>query len=138
MTSSQKPEDFEPRQTANDRACAACSGEGHFRTDEVIVGAGGPETDRPYFETCEECGGSGTMPDFAPFMLRCLTYAEVLQQMRVTGCAGRRNHWCAPVIVYEGARLIFDNEDQRDPWKPTREDRKAHDWEMVTKPEALS
>ena len=71
------------------------------------------------------------LPDFKPFMLRGLTYAEVLQQMRVTGCAGRRNHWCAPVLVYEGSRLELDDDGERQPWTAFADDRKARDWEMV-------
>lgn len=77
------------------------------------------------------------VPQFPPFMLRCLTYSEALQQMRHTGCAIRRQHWCSPVVVYEGTQLIFDNEDQRDLWKPTREDQKARDWEMTPHPDAV-
>jgi hypothetical protein len=74
------------------------------------------------------------LPEFKPFMLRGLSYADVLHQMRVTGCAGRRNHWCAPVLVYQGTRLLLDNEDEIHPWKATADDRKATDWEMVDQP----
>lgn len=42
------------------RRCPACSGLGSFETDEVIVG---DAHDWPYRETCEECGGSGLMPE---------------------------------------------------------------------------
>lgn len=75
------------------------------------------------------------MPDLKPFMLRCLTYSEALQAMRHTGCAIRRNHWCAPVLIYEGTRLLLDDEDARHPWKATRDDRTATDWEMTPHPD---
>jgi hypothetical protein len=70
---------------------------------------------------------------FEPFMLRCLTYGEALQSMRHTGCAIRRQHWCNPVLVYEGTRLVLDDEGDIRPWKPTGEDRRAVDWEMVAR-----
>jgi hypothetical protein len=85
-------------------------------------------------ETSEATAGD-ECPEFSPIMLRGLTYSQVLQQMRVTGCAGRRHHWCSPVIVYEGAELIFDNEDQVEPWRATAADRRASDWEMTPRPE---
>lgn len=41
---------------ADPTLCPACEGEGPFETDEAICG---DSADTAYFETCEECGGSG-------------------------------------------------------------------------------
>lgn len=73
-------------------------------------------------------------PDFPPIMLRGLPYSAILRQMRVTGCGGRRPHWCVPMIVYDSGELILDNEGRRHSWVPTPSDKRAADWEMVERP----
>jgi hypothetical protein len=75
--------------------------------------------------------GPDDMPQLKPLMLRCMTYGDVLRQMRVTGCAGRRNHWCAPVLVYRGTKLLLDDEGEMRPWRANADDRRSSDWEMV-------
>lgn len=55
------------------------------------------------------------MPDFKPFMLRGLSYMDALNAAKATGCAIRRNHWCAPVVVWNGSRAMLDDEGQRRP-----------------------
>lgn len=74
---------------------------------------------------------SDAMPEPKPFMLRGLRYAEAIQQMRLTSCAIRRNHWCAPVVINKGTRFFLDDEGELSPWKALTEDRRAQDWEMV-------
>lgn len=75
-----------------------------------------------------------TLPAFPPIMLRGLRYVEAIQQMRVTGCAIRRNHWCAPILINKGSRFFLDDEGELKPWKALAEDRRASDWEMVERP----
>lgn len=75
-------------------------------------------------------------PDLKPFMLRGLTYVDALNAAKATGCAIRRNHWCAPVVVWNGARAMLDDESELSPFTLAREDRGATDWEMTPHPDA--
>lgn len=77
-----------------------------------------------------------TMPELKPLMLRSLFYDEAVRQMKATGCAIRRNHWCAPIVAMRGGKPTLDDEGELQPWKPTAADRKARDWEMVDDPDA--
>lgn len=75
------------------------------------------------------------LPTFEPLMLSGLKYSEAIRQMKETGCALRRPHWCSPVLVYEQERVWFDDEGQCVPWSSAFEDMAATDWMMVPRPE---
>ncbi len=68
---------------------------------------------------------------FAPLMLTNLKYSEAIRQMKETGCALRRPHWCSPVLVYEQERVWFDDDGQCVSWSSAFEDMAADDWMMV-------
>lgn len=75
------------------------------------------------------------LPDFKPLMLSGLSYDEVIHQMRQTGCAARRLHWCAPLLVMGPRRgLWLDDEGERRQYVPTLSDRACPDWVMVENP----
>lgn len=72
------------------------------------------------------------MPTLEPLRLSGLTYAKALKQMRETGCALRRPHWCNPVVVRDkDGSLWMDDEGEREPWSPAGDDDLADDWQMV-------
>lgn len=75
-------------------------------------------------------------PPFEPFMLRGLSYAEALQQMRLTDCAVRRDHWCAPVVRLVDGEPMIDDEGDLWPFLLLGDDRRARDWGMVPNPAA--
>jgi hypothetical protein len=77
------------------------------------------------------------LPEFKPLMLKGLTYPEALVSMRATGCAIRRQHWCAPVVRLIDGKPHLDNEDEVEPFTPTAEDRRAGNWEMSPNPAHL-
>lgn len=70
-------------------------------------------------------------------MLRGLTFAQALASMRATGCAIRRNHWCAPIVRLVDGRPHLDDEGEVEsaPYHPATDDRRAADWEMIPSPE---
>lgn len=89
----------------------------------------------PIHPTSEE--EMGEMPRFAPFMLGGLTWPQAKQQMRLTGCAVRRNHWCAPIVrLIDGKPALDDEGEIVEPiFLPTIEDAKSDDWAMIENPE---
>jgi hypothetical protein len=78
------------------------------------------------------------MPDLKPLMLAGLTWPQAKQQMRLTGCAVRRNHWCAPIVRLIDGRPALDDEGEivEAEFLPTIEDARADDWSMTENPEA--
>lgn len=75
------------------------------------------------------------MPELKPLLLSNLPYVQAVNQMRVTGCAIRRPHWCDLVLVWRGDRVMFDDGEELITWEPTREDERARDWLMVQREE---
>ncbi|MDP3853647.1 hypothetical protein [Phenylobacterium sp.] len=73
-------------------------------------------------------------PSFDPFMLHGLSYTEALQQMRLTDCAVRRDHWCAPVVRLVDGRPMLDDEGDLSPLLLLGDDRRARDWGMIPNP----
>lgn len=75
------------------------------------------------------------MPTFEPFMLRGLGWGEALDQMKLTGCAVRRQHWCAPIVRLIDGKPHFDDEGEIvEPFKPRASERRSKDWEMIPNP----
>lgn len=68
-------------------------------------------------------------PDLAPIELWGLTYAQAVEGAK-TGMAMRRPHWCAPVVVWNGRKLVLDDDGEIGPWRSTVSDRKAADWNV--------
>jgi hypothetical protein len=82
-----------------------------------------------------EPSGAGGPPTVEPFMLRGLGWGEALNAMKATGCAVRRNHWCAPIVRLIDGKPHFDDEGEIvEPFTPTVADRRSKDWQMIANP----
>lgn len=78
---------------------------------------------------------SDAMPELKPLLLSNLSYSAAVKQMRLTGCAVRRPHWCDPVLIWWNDRVMMDDGEEFLTWEPTGEDERASDWLMVAREE---
>jgi hypothetical protein len=101
--------------------CPSCDGFGYYLvedSDERIP--------------CRAC--TDPLPAFEPFMLRGLSFEQAMNSMRVTGCAVRRPHWCSPVLVMDGDKVLIDDDGEMSAYRSILDERSATDWEMVERP----